>query len=131
MRYEIMATGQIIPANELQAHYPNISFAPVLDAGILTFLGLVALPDDPAPDQVPQSVSRRQAMQALLMAGKLDLVQPVIDAIADPVQRGMMQIEWDDAQVFERQRPSLLMIGAAIGLDDAGLDALFTTAAEL
>jgi DnaJ-domain-containing protein 1 len=80
---------------------------------------------------VPQSVTRRQARQALLIAGKLSQVQPAIDAIADPLQRGMVQIEWDDSQTFERQRPTLIALATAIRLDDAEIDALFTHAATL
>lgn len=80
---------------------------------------------------VPASVTRRQARQALLLSGLLDNVQPAIDAISDPVQRGMAQIEWDDSQAFERGRPLLVQIGMALGLDDAGLDALFVQAAAL
>lgn len=80
---------------------------------------------------VPQVVSRRQARQALLLAGLLDSVPPAIAAIPDPVMRQMAQIEWDDSQEFQRMRPLLVQLGYAIGLDDAGLDALFTTAQGL
>lgn len=85
----------------------------------------------PPPPMVPQVVTRRQARQALLLADKLHLVQPAIDAIADPLQRGMVQIEWDDSQTFERQRPTLITLATALGMDDAELDALFTHAATL
>lgn len=78
---------------------------------------------------IPASVTRRQARQALLLAGLLDQVQPAIDVIPDPVQRGLLQIEWDDAQDFERNSWAVLMIGAALGLDDDGLDQLFIQAA--
>lgn len=84
----------------------------------------------PAPF-VPQSVSRRQAKQALLLDGKLDSVQLAIDAIADEAYRGLAQIEWDDSQEFVRSRPMLIQIAGAIGLDEAGLDALFIKAATL
>lgn len=87
--------------------------------------------DDARRARVPASVTRRQARQALLLAGLLDSVQPAIEALADPVLRGMAQIEWDDSQAFERHRPLLVSLGHAIGLDDAGLDDLFTTAAGL
>lgn len=80
---------------------------------------------------VPASVTRRQARQALLLHGKLHLVQAAIDAIPDATQRGMVQIEWDDSQVFERNRPTLLALAAVIGLDAAGLDALFIAAGAL
>ena len=80
---------------------------------------------------VPRSVTRRQARQALLLRGKLALVQPAIDAITDATQRGLMQIEWDDSLSFDRDRPSLISIGAAIGYDSLGLDDVFTFAATL
>lgn len=83
------------------------------------------------PVPVPASVTRRQARQALLLAGLLDDVQPAIDAIPDQVQRSMAQIEWDDSQEFQRERPMLIMLAAAIGLDSAQLDQLFITAAGL
>jgi hypothetical protein len=80
---------------------------------------------------VPQQVSRRQARQALLLAGLLDQVPAKIALIEDPTRRGLAQIEWDDSQVFERSRPLLIEIGAAIGLDAAGLDKLFIEAGSL
>ena len=80
---------------------------------------------------VPRSVTRRQARQALLLRGKLALVQPAIDAIPDATQRGLMQIEWDDSLSFDRDRPSLIAIGAAIGYDSLGLDDVFVFAATL
>lgn len=91
--------------------------------------GLEALPPpEPAPPQVPQVVTRRQGLQALLLAGALDNVQPLIDAIPDLIQRRLAQIEFDNSQTFERQRPLVLSIGSALELD---LDKLFTTAATL
>ena len=81
--------------------------------------------------RVPQTVTRRQARQALLLAGLLDNVQPAIDSIADPVQRSMAQIEWDDSQQFERERPLLIALAAALGLGEEALDNLFIQAAQL
>lgn len=82
-------------------------------------------------NRVPQSVTRRQAKQALRLAGKLALVQQAIDAIADPLQRGLMQDEWDESLQFERNRPSLIAMATAIGLSSADIDALFVQAATL
>jgi len=65
------------------------------------------------------------------MAELLDDVQPAIDAIPDPVQRRMAQIEWEDSLEFVRTRPLVIQIGAALGLDEAALDQLFITAASL
>lgn len=80
---------------------------------------------------VPASVTRRQAKQSLLLNGLLANVQPAIDAIPDATQRAMIQIEWDDSQVFERDRPALIALGSALGLSAAQLDALFIQAAQL
>jgi len=80
---------------------------------------------------VPAVVTRRQAKQALALAGKLALVQPAIDAIADATQRGLIQIEWDDSLNFERTRPSLIMLATGLGLSSADLDNLFILAGGL
>jgi len=80
---------------------------------------------------VPASVTRRQAKQALLLNGLLAGVQPAIDAIPDAAQRAMIRIEWDDSQVFERDRPALIALGSALGLTNAQLDDLFIGAAQL
>lgn len=80
---------------------------------------------------VPASVTRRQAKQVLLLNGLLANVQPAIDAIPDAAQRAMIQIEWDDSQVFDRDRPALIALGSALGLSDIQLDNLFIEASQL
>lgn len=93
--------------------------------------GAEILPYVAPPTPVPAGVTRRQAKQALLLNGLLSNVQPAIDAIPDATQRAMIQIEWDDSQVFERNRPALVALGTALGLNSAQLDALFLQAATL
>lgn len=80
---------------------------------------------------VPPKVTRRQARQALLLAGLLGNVQPAIDAIEDTTLRQLAQIEWDDSQEFERHRPLLIQLAGALGLDGEALDGLFIQAAGL
>jgi hypothetical protein len=80
---------------------------------------------------VPRSVTRRQARQALLLAGLLDQVQPAIDAIPDATARGMAQIEWADSQEYHRDRPLLISLATALNLDADALDNLFRAAAAL
>ena len=63
------------------------------------------------------SVTRRQAKQALLLAGKLSLVQPAIDAIADATQRALV--------------PTLISLATALGMTAQDLDELFAAAAAL
>lgn len=76
---------------------------------------------------VPSVVTRRQAMRALYLTGKLDLVQPAILALDEQV-RGLAQIDWDTAQEFRRDNGTLQLLASALGLDSAALDALFTLA---
>ena len=80
--------------------------------------------------RVPEKVTARQAVQALISVNKLHLVQPAIDAIADPVQRAMVQAEWDKSQDFERNRPTLIALATAIGMTSADIDNLFIGAAQ-
>ncbi len=87
-------------------------------------------PTPPAPG-VPSSVTRRQAKQALLLAGLLSHVQPALDAIPDATQRGLAQIEWDESLEFDRHRPLLINLATALGLSSAQLDQLFIQAAAL
>lgn len=80
---------------------------------------------------VPQTVTRRQARQALLLAGLLDDVPTAIAAIPDEIQRRMAQIEWEDSLEFVRSRPLVIQISAALGLSEAELDEMFVTASTL
>lgn len=106
----------------------------VMDDGVLRN----ATPDEIAEIEervpevvVPNIVSRRQARQALLLNGYLDGIDDRIAAIADPMQRRMAQIEWQDATDFDRNNPLLLQMALNLGLDAAGLDALFIQAGAL
>ena len=84
----------------------------------------------PAPPAVPQKVTMRQARLALLGAGKLSQVDPAINALPSP-ERETARIEWDYSSSVVRSRPLVVMLGEALGLDDAALDQLFITAAGL
>ena len=131
MNYAIIENGVVanIAASEsaLAANWIQSDTARMGD----TYSNGVFTTPPPAPAPIPQVVTRRQAKQALAINGKLSLVQPAIDAIPDPAQRTLIQIEWDDSQEFQRNRASVIGIGTAIGLDSAGIDALFVQAATL
>lgn len=91
---------------------------------------------DLAKPNVPAKVTRRQARQALLLAGRLDDVPAAIALLGDGTPDGnqkmrLAQIEWEDSLEFERARPLVVEIGMAIGLDADKLDELFITAAGL
>lgn len=126
------ATGQP-PADILDGYPAGTVQVPIKPGAGYTWTGATWAPPEPVAPVVvvPQVVTRRQARQALLLAGRLQDVQPAIDAMADPVQRGMVQIEWDDSQEFQRTRPTLIALATAIGMTAADLDDLFTQAAQL
>ena len=138
MRYALISDGVVVNVIDATPDYAA-SIAADWDAVVESDMagpgwsyagGEFTAPEAP-PASVPNRVTRRQGRQALLLAGLLDDVQTVLDAIADDTERGMAQIEWDDAQDFERSNPTLQALAAGLGLDSAALDALFVQAAAL
>lgn len=93
---------------------------------------------DLTPDQieeirkskVPVAVTMRQARLALLGAGLLDDVEAAISSLPSP-QKEAARIEWEYAAEVQRHNGLALVLGAALGLDDAGLDALFVAGEKL
>lgn len=81
---------------------------------------------------VPGMVSRFQAKAAMARSvdgegvSLLSKVELLMEQA--PVET---QLAWTDAQEFRRTSPTLLTMGAALGLDSAALDDLFTVAAEI
>ena len=80
---------------------------------------------------IPESISKRQAKQQLLLEGKLGQVQEVIDSIPYETERMMAQLYWDESTEFERSHPTLVELGAALGLTEAELDMMFINASKL
>ena len=78
------------------------------------------------PPVVPASLTMRQARLALLDAGLLDAVQAGVSAMPQSAQ-----IEWEFAATVDRASPLVSTLSAALGLDDAALDALFVSGATL
>lgn len=87
-------------------------------------------PPPAPPAAVPQSVTMRQARLALLAAGQLEAVAPAIASMPSPAKE-QAGIEWEYSTTVERNRPLVLALGPALGLDAAALDALFVAAAAL
>ena len=79
---------------------------------------------------VPPSVTMRQARLALLGAGLLAGVDAAIDSLPNP-QKEVARIEWEYAAEVQRSSGLVPMMGVALGLDDAALDALFVAAVAL
>jgi hypothetical protein len=82
---------------------------------------------------VPQSVTRRQALQQLRIEGITeDQIITNINAMVVPqLQKDLAIIEFKESQVFERSRPLVSQLGAMLGKDAAGIDAMFIAAAKL
>lgn len=80
--------------------------------------------------EVPQEVTMRQARLALLAVGKLVAVNAAINALPDP-QKTAAIIEWEYSSTVRRDSQFVALLGPALGLDAAGLDALFIAAAKL
>lgn len=78
------------------------------------------------PNTVPQVVTRRQALLALLAAGKLDQVEAVV--AGSPREA---QIAWEAAGTFERNSPLIAALAPQVGFTDADVDNLFIEAAKL
>lgn len=79
---------------------------------------------------IPGSVTMRQARLALMAAGKLAAVEAVIESLSEP-QKTAARIEWEYSNEVQRHNGFVSVIGPALGLDEAALDALFVTAASL
>lgn len=77
---------------------------------------------------VPQIVSRFQARAALHLAGLLETVEAMMAAPETPA---LAKLAWADAQEFKRNSPTVLSLSASLGLTEAQLDDLFTTAAGI
>jgi hypothetical protein len=79
---------------------------------------------------IPQSISMRQARLMLSREGSLSAVQEAIDLLPES-QREEAQIEWDYAQMVNRDNPIMQLIAQKIGLTDEQLDEMFLEASKL
>lgn len=72
------------------------------------------------------ALTRRQFRLALVTNGyKLADIEALIAQIEDDMQRQIIQIEWQDATVFERNNSSLLTMAALMNLSESQVDALW------
>jgi len=88
--------------------------------------GAWAIP--PAP--IPQSVSMRQARQAMLYAGILSQVDALIAAM--PGEEGeSARIDWNHARDVKRDWPLIGALGPQLGLTEQQIDDLFIYAGSI
>lgn len=79
---------------------------------------------------VPLKVTMRQARKALVLAGKLDTVNAVIDSLPSP-QRELAKIEWEYSQEVQRTWPLVAQLTGALGMTERQMDELFIHGATL
>ena len=88
-----------------------------------------ALPDNGA--QVANNINPGSpTFRALLGAGLLTSIDAAIDSLPSP-QKEAARIEWEFSAEVQRSSGLVPMMGAALGLDDTALDALFIEAEGL
>ncbi|MGV1869709.1 hypothetical protein [Agrobacterium rosae] len=119
------------PSDEALASYPE---------------GTVPYPLKPGPHYIPENgdwtyaepepepvfmkpVSRRQLRLTLVRKGiSLSSVEALIAGMPEGLEKEEAQIEWADAQEFERDHPTLLLIAQALELTPAKVDEMWLEA---
>lgn len=86
--------------------------------------------DAPTPQGI-QTISRAQGKAALIQAGMWAGVVAYVAAIEDDTERALAEVALNDTQEWKRNSPFLTTAAAALGLDDAALDALFLMASGI
>lgn len=128
------ATMDVAPTDGLADGWVRADAPPMLDVGqCAIFAGDSWVIYDAEPAvvvPVPAEVTMRQARLALLAAGKLAAVDAAINALPDPPKTAAL-IEWEYSNAVRRDSQFVALLGPALGLDAAGLDALFIAAAKL
>ena len=124
----------VAPTDGLADGWVRADAPPMLDVGqCAIFAGdgwIVADVEPPEIVWVPAEVTMRQARLALHAAGKLSAVNAAIAALPDPPKTAAL-IEWEYSSTVRRDSQFVALLGPALGLDTAGLDALFVAAAKL
>ena len=83
-------------------------------------------------DPLVPVLTRRQFRLALVTNGySLTDIEALIAQIEDDMQRQIIQIEWQDATVFERNSSSLLVMAGLMQLNTEQVDALWSQALTL
>lgn len=101
----------------------DISPPLIPDNKVAKWVGEWVFEDDKS---IPKSVTRRQALLALLAADKLDEVELIVQNSPRAVQ-----IAWESAGTFERDNPLIGSLGSKAGLSSDDIDHLFEQAAKL
>ena len=128
------ATMDVAPTDGLPAGWVRADAPPeLIDGQCAVFAGDEWAIYDAEPavvEPVPAEVTMRQARLALHAAGKLPTVNAAIAALPDPPKTAAL-IEWEYSSTVRRDSQFVALLGPALGLDAAGLDALFVAASKL
>lgn len=128
------ATLDVSPTDGIAPGWVRADAPPALaDGQCAVFAGDGWVIHDAEPaivEPVPAEVTMRQARLALHAAGKLSAVNAAINALPDPPKTAAL-IEWEYSNSVRRDSQFVALLGPALGLDAAGLDALFISASKL
>jgi hypothetical protein len=124
MKYSILGSNGAVEIREdSSAELP-------VGATLLTDDEFEALRNQPLPQAsgIPQTVSKFQAKAALLNVGMLEQVEALM---ANPATPAITRLAWTEVQNFERSSPTIASMAAALGLNEAQIDALFIAASKI
>lgn len=92
-------------------------------------------PLPPTPEELRAampSLTARQLRLGLVSNGiALASVQAAVDAISDPTERELAQVEWEYATSFERMHPLISQIGSALNLTPEEIDTMWSASISL
>lgn len=92
-------------------------------------------PDPPTPEEIRQHMpplTARQFRLGLVEAGiSPSTVTTTIAAMPAGPDRDKAQIEWEYATTFNRMHPLIATVGAALGLSDVQIDAMWLASVSL
>jgi hypothetical protein len=129
-QYKVLRSGMIRRGAADAAVYIPQSPANRDYAEFLAWQDAGGVPDiEPEPPaSIPSPVSRFQARAALHLAGQLAAVEALMQSPSTPV---LARLAWQEAIEFRRESPTVAAMGAALGMSDADIDALFVAAAAI
>jgi hypothetical protein len=94
-------------------------------------VGLDAIVAAHDPTEIPESITPRQAKQALFLNGiTAAMVVAAINQLPSP-NKELALIEWEDSTAFLRANPLVNQIGAVFGKTSAEIDAMWVLGASL
>ena len=98
---------------------------------LLDEVGLDTLVENHDPTEVPESITPRQAKQALFLNGiTAPMVVAAINQLPSP-NKELALIEWEDSTAFLRANPLVNQIGAVFGKTSEEIDEIWILGATL